>query len=85
MMIRSRYDQPSLLARLWLRIGAFLGKTLLWLLLSALATGASWLCYFRALQRGPARQTSSAWCWWRCLPSPSCTSGWLGVNGWAWR
>jgi len=31
MMIRSRYDQPSLLARLWLRIGAFLGKTLLWL------------------------------------------------------
>ena len=32
MMIRSRYDQPSLLARLWLRIGAFLGKTLLWLL-----------------------------------------------------
>ena len=31
MMIRSRYDQPSLLARLWLRLGAFLGKTLLWL------------------------------------------------------
>jgi len=31
MMIRSRYDQPSLLARLWLRLGRFLGKTLLWL------------------------------------------------------
>jgi hypothetical protein len=31
-MIRSPYDRPSLLARLWLRIGAFLGKTLLWLL-----------------------------------------------------
>lgn len=31
MMIRSRYDQPSLLARLWLRIGRFLGKTVLWL------------------------------------------------------
>ena len=69
----------------WSNPLALPGKTLLWLLLSALATGASWLCYFRALQRGPARQTSSAWCWWRCLPSPSCTSGWLGVNGWAWR
>ncbi|KAI1695050.1 hypothetical protein Ddc_21562 [Ditylenchus destructor] len=31
MMIRSPHDRPSLLARLWLRIGAFLGKTLLWL------------------------------------------------------
>lgn len=31
MMIRSEYKQPSLLARLWLRLGAFLGKTLLWL------------------------------------------------------
>ena len=28
------------------------GKTLLFLLLSGLATGASWLCYFRALQIG---------------------------------
>lgn len=28
------------------------GKTLLLLILSGLATGASWLCYFRALQRG---------------------------------
>ncbi len=28
------------------------GKTLLFLLLSGLATGASWLCYFRALQLG---------------------------------
>ncbi|WP_313231541.1 EamA family transporter [Stenotrophomonas acidaminiphila] len=34
------------------------GRTLLWLLLSALATGASWLCYFRALQRGPASQVA---------------------------
>ena len=30
------------------------GKTLAFLTLSALATGASWLCYFRALQLGPA-------------------------------
>jgi bacterial/archaeal transporter family protein len=29
-------------------------KTLLFLLLSGLATGLSWLCYFRALQMGPA-------------------------------
>ena len=28
------------------------GKTLLFLVLSGLATGASWLCYFRALQLG---------------------------------
>ena len=30
------------------------GKTLLLLVLSGLATGASWLCYYRALQEGPA-------------------------------
>ncbi len=29
-------------------------KTLLFLVLSGLATGLSWLCYFRALQLGPA-------------------------------
>jgi bacterial/archaeal transporter family protein len=35
------------------------GKTWLFLTLSALATGASWLCYFRALQLGPASQVAS--------------------------
>ena len=30
------------------------GKTLLFLTLSGLATGGSWLCYFRALRDGPA-------------------------------
>lgn len=30
------------------------GKTLLFLILSGLTTGASWLCYSRALQDGPA-------------------------------
>ena len=30
------------------------GKTLLFLVLSGLATGGSWLCYFKALQDGPA-------------------------------
>ena len=29
-------------------------RTLLFLVLSGLATGLSWLCYFRALQLGPA-------------------------------
>lgn len=30
------------------------GKTLLFLVLSGGATGASWLCYYRALKEGPA-------------------------------
>ncbi len=33
-------------------------KTLLFLVLSALATGASWLCYFRALQLGEASKVA---------------------------
>ena len=33
---------------------AISGKTWLFLVLSGLATGASWLCYFRALKLGPA-------------------------------
>lgn len=33
-------------------IGDISGKTLLFLILSGLATGASWLCYFKALQLG---------------------------------
>ena len=35
-------------------IGDISGKTLLFLVLSGLATGGSWLCYFKALQDGPA-------------------------------
>ena len=34
------------------QIGAISGRTLLFLILSGAATGASWLCYFRALQMG---------------------------------
>ena len=30
------------------------GKELVFILLSGLATGASWMCYYRALQEGPA-------------------------------
>ncbi|HBF40183.1 MAG TPA: hypothetical protein DDW50_23105 [Firmicutes bacterium] len=34
------------------------GKTLTFLILSALGTGASWLCYYRALQLGPASRVA---------------------------
>lgn len=34
------------------QIGAIDGRTWLFLVLSGLATGASWLCYFKALQIG---------------------------------
>jgi transporter family protein len=34
--------------------GAISAKTWLFLVLSGLGTGASWLCYFRALKLGPA-------------------------------
>ncbi len=33
-------------------------RTWLWLVLSGLATGASWWCYFRALQLGPASRVA---------------------------
>ena len=36
----------------WTGIVQISGKTLLFLVLSGLATGASWLCYFHALQKG---------------------------------
>jgi len=34
------------------------GKTAIFLILSGLATGASWLCYFKALQMGQASQVA---------------------------
>lgn len=34
------------------------GRTVLFLILSGLATGLSWLCYFRALQLGQASQVA---------------------------
>ncbi|MEO6395080.1 MAG: EamA family transporter [Devosia sp.] len=34
------------------------GRTWIFLILSGLATGASWLCYFRALKLGPAGQVA---------------------------
>ena len=59
------------LAGKWNNPFSLSGKTWLFLGLSALATGASWVCYFRALQlwaRHPKwhRWISSVWFW---LPS----------------
>lgn len=39
-------------------VGSISGKTYLFLVLSGLATGASWLCYFRALKIGNASQVA---------------------------
>ena len=59
-------------------ISSISGRTLLFLVLSGLATGASWLCYFRALQLGDVNKVvpmiekkestgetkSAAWLWY---------------------
>jgi bacterial/archaeal transporter family protein len=42
------------LAKKWSNPFALQGKTWLFLGLSSLATGTSWVCYFRALQLGEA-------------------------------
>jgi transporter family protein len=42
----------------WQPLASVSGKTYLFLILSALATGASWLCYFRALKIGHASQVA---------------------------
>ena len=39
-------------------LGELSGRTWLFLGLSGIATGLSWLCYFRALQLGPASQVA---------------------------
>ncbi|WP_158916078.1 EamA family transporter [Caulobacter sp. S45] len=38
----------------WRPVGTIGGRTWVFLILSALATGGSWLCYYRALKLGPA-------------------------------
>jgi transporter family protein len=43
----------------WSNPAALPGRTLWFLLLSALATGASWICYFRALKAGDASLVSA--------------------------
>jgi transporter family protein len=51
----------------WQNPAGFPRKTLIFLILSALATGASWLCYYRALQLGPASKVAPVdkpqWSW----------------------
>jgi len=42
------------MTRAWQPVSSIQGRTWLFLLLSGAATGASWLCYYRALQLGPA-------------------------------
>ena len=47
-----------LLTRQMQHPGAVTPRTYLFLALSGIATGASWLCYFRALQLGPAARVA---------------------------
>ena len=42
----------------WQPPGSISGRGYLFLVLSGLATGASWLCYFRALKAGDASQVA---------------------------
>lgn len=42
----------------WQEPGGISGRSWLFLVLSGLATGASWLCYFRALKLGNAAQVA---------------------------
>jgi transporter family protein len=42
----------------WQAPGSVSGRTWLFLVLSGLATGASWLCYFRALKLGDAARVA---------------------------
>ena len=62
-LIRTFVVLGAIFAIVWVR-GEFSGlpdvapRSYLFLFLSGLATGASWLCYFRALKLGPASQVA---------------------------
>ena len=43
----------------WRPLQSLSHRTIIFLILSGLATGLSWICYFRALQLGPASMVSS--------------------------
>jgi transporter family protein len=45
-------------SRQWQPLTSVSGRTYLFLILSGLATGASWLCYFRALKLGDAARVA---------------------------
>ncbi len=86
-------------ANKWQPLGSLTGRNWLFLVLSGLATGASWLAYFKALQLGKASQvapwTSSVWCWWHCsrcgfwARSPAARNGWASAwwpqGCWCWH
>jgi transporter family protein len=57
------------ITRQWQAVGAVSGRSYLFLALSGLATGASWVCYFRALKLGDAARVAPI----RSLPSSCCT------------
>ena len=42
----------------WLPLGSVSARTYLFLVLSGLATGGSWICYFRALKLGDAARVA---------------------------
>ena len=48
----------TLLVGSWQELGAISGRSMLFLILSGLATGASWLCYFKALALGNVNQVT---------------------------
>lgn len=63
------FDLPTITTKSWI-----------FLILSGLATGASWLCYFYALKIDPS--TSAAWCLPSSLPSCSLARLLLGKQLW---
>ena len=42
----------------WQPLGSVMGRSYLFLILSGLATGFSWICYFRALKLGEASRVA---------------------------
>jgi transporter family protein len=73
----------------WRPLGAISSRTYLFLTLSGLATGASWLCYFRALKLGDAARVAPidklsvvmvAICGVVFLGERLSPSNWLGVG-----
>jgi transporter family protein len=47
-----------LVSRAWQPLASISSRTYVFLVLSGAATGASWLCYYRALQLGPAARVA---------------------------
>jgi len=69
----------------WSNPFALSSRTWLFLVFSGLATGASWVCYFRALKIGDASKVAPVdkltFCWWQCLRFSFSTSAHQSENG----